>query len=163
MRNLLRRDDIFQDLFDFRRDMNQVFNRFLNWPSAQEEQTLTTGFSPAVESYIDKDGKNFHCEVMLPGVDPKNVNIQVMGDTLSISGERFSTRETKQADYIHREVTYGSFQRTLSLPPGVDKDKLSAEYRNGVLEITAPIAAAALPRKIEVKALPAAAAKHATG
>lgn len=156
MSHLLRRENAFQDLFDFRRDINQVFNRFFNWPSTQEEQTLATGFSPAVESYIDKDGKTFHCQVMLPGIDPKNVNIQVMGDTLSISGERSSTRETKQADYLQREVTYGSFQRTLALPPGVDHDKLSAEYRNGVLEITAPIAAAALPRKIEVKTLPAA-------
>lgn len=157
MANLLRRENFFQDLSDFRREVDQMFNRFFNWPSAQEQHLLPSGaFTPAVESFIDKDGKTFRCQVMLPGVDPKNVNIQVLGDTLSITGERSCTRETKEADYFHREFTYGSFQRTLSLPPGVDKDKLSAEYNNGILEITAPIAAAALPRKIEVKALPAA-------
>jgi HSP20 family protein len=93
---------------------------------------------------------------MLPGVDAKDVNIQVLGNTLSISGERSSSRETKESDYLHREITYGSFQRLIELPEGVDKDKLTAEYRNGVLEITAPISAAALPRKIEVKSLPSA-------
>jgi HSP20 family protein len=98
---------------------------------------------------------------MLPGVDPKDVDLQVQGNTLTISGERSTTHETKEADYLRREITYGSFQRSILLPEGVDKDKLNAEYRNGILEITAPIATAALPRKVEIKALPGAAAKHA--
>jgi HSP20 family protein len=145
------------DLFDFRRDFDEVFNRFLNWRSPQEEQNLLEGFVPAIETSIDKDGKKFQCHVMLPGVDPKDVNIQVQGNTLNISGERSTSRETKESDYLHREITYGSFQRLVELPEGVDKDKLNAEYRNGILEITAPIAAAALPRRIEVKSLPSSA------
>lgn len=163
MTNLIPRDNFFQDLFDFRRDFDQIFNRFLSWPSAQEESAMTTaGFSPAIESFIDKDGKKFHCQVMLPGVDPKNVNLQVQGNTLTISGERSATKETKEADYLRREITYGSFQRSMLLPDGVDTDKLNAEYRNGILEITAPISAAALPRKVEIKSLPGPAAKHAS-
>ena len=163
MTNLIPRDNFFQDLFDFRRDFDQIFNRFLSWPSAQEESAMTTaGFSPAIESFIDKDGKKFHCQVMLPGVDPKNVNLQVQGNTLTISGERSATRETKEADYLRREITYGSFQRSMLLPEGVDTDKLNAEYRNGIFEITAPISAAALPRKVEIKSLPGPAAKHAS-
>jgi len=145
-----------RDLFDFRRDFDEVFHRFLDWRSPQEGQNSIEGFIPAIETSIDQDGKKFRCQVMLPGVDPKDVNIQVQGHTLSISGERSTSRETKESDYLHREITYGSFQRLLELPEGVDKDKLSAEYRNGMLEITAPISAAALPRKIEVKSLPAA-------
>ena len=93
--------------------------------------------------------------------DPKDVDLQVQGNTLTISGERSTTHETNEADYLRREITYGSFQRSILLPEGVDKDKLNAEYRNGILEITAPIATAALPRKGEIKALPGAAAKHA--
>lgn len=162
MKSLIPRDNFFQDLFDFRRDFDQIFNRFLSWPSAQEESTMTTAvFSPAIESFIDKDGKKFHCQVMLPGVDAKDVDLQVQGNTLTISGERSTTHETKEADYLRREITYGSFQRSILLPEGVDKDKLNAEYRNGILEITAPIATAALPRKVEIKALPGPAAKHA--
>lgn len=98
---------------------------------------------------------------MLPGVDPKEVNLHVQGNTLTISGERSTTHETKEADYLRREIAYGSFQRSILLPEGVDKNKLNAEYRNRILEITAPMAAAALPRKVEIKALPGAATKHA--
>ena len=156
MRVLVPRNALFHELADFRRDFDQMFNRFFNLRSPQEEQTLTEGFVPAIETSIDKDGKKFQCQVMLPGVDPKDVNIQVLGNTLSISGERSSSRETKESDYLHREITYGTFQRLIELPEGVDKDKLTAEYRNGVLEIAAPFSAAALPRKIEVKSLPTA-------
>jgi HSP20 family protein len=161
MTHLIPRDNFFQDLFDFRRDFDQIFHRFLSWPSTQEEPMTTVVFTPAVESFIDKDNKKFHCQVMLPGVDPKDVNLQVQGSTLNISGERSTSRETKEADYFRREITYGSFQRNILLPEGVDKDRLTAEYRNGILEIAAPIAAAALPRKVEIKALPAAASRHA--
>ena len=156
MRALVPRNALFHELADFRRDFDQMFNRFFNLRSPQEEQTLTEGFVPAIETSIDKDGKKFQCQVMLPGVDPKDVTIQVLGNTLSVSGERSSSRETKESDYLHREITYGAFQRLIELPEGVDKDKLTAEYRNGVLEIAAPCSAAALPRKIEVKSLPTA-------
>jgi HSP20 family protein len=155
MRSIIPRDPFFREVSDIRHEFDQMLNRFLHWPS-QEERTLTEGFIPAIETSIDKEGKKFQCEVMLPGVDPKDVNIQVSGNMLTISGERSSTRETKEANYLHREVVYGSFQRQIELPDGVDKDKVTAEYRNGVLEITAPISAASLPRKIEVKTQPAA-------
>ena len=92
MRALVPRSLRPRDLFDFRRDFDEVFNRFLNWRSSQEEQNFTEGFVPAIETSIDKDGKKFLCQVVLPGVDPKDVNIHVQGNTLSISGERFSSR-----------------------------------------------------------------------
>jgi HSP20 family protein len=159
MTNLVFRERFINDLFDFRRDFDQIFNRFLSRPSTQEQQSLNYGFAPPVESFIDKDGKKFHCQIPLPGVDPKDVNIQVLGRTLMISGERTDSRETNDRDFLHREITYGSFQRSLGLPEGVEIDRLSADYRNGMLEITAPVAATALPKKIEIKAVPAA--RHA--
>jgi HSP20 family protein len=160
MTNLVRRDNLSHDLFDFRRDFDQIFNRFLSLPSAHQENSFTAGFAAPVESFIDKDDKKFHCRIMLPGVDPKEVDIQVLGNTLMISGERTDTRETDDKDFLHREITYGSFQRSLTLPEGVDREKLSADYRDGMLEIIAPVASTALPKKIEIKALPAT--RHAT-
>jgi HSP20 family protein len=161
MNNLIPRDTFFQDMVDFRRNFDQVFNRFLRWPSSQEDLTQMREFSPAVESYIDKDNKKFHCQVQLPGVDPKDVEIHVQSNTLTITGERSNQRETRDADYLQKEITYGSFTRSLVLPEGVDREKVTAEYRNGMLEITAPIATAALPRKVEIKALAASRAASA--
>jgi len=161
MNNLIPRDTFFQDMVDFRKNFDQVFNRFLRWPSAQEDLTRMREFSPAVESYIDKDNKKFHCQVQLPGVDPKDVEIHVQGNTLTITGERSNERETRVADYLQKEITYGSFTRSLVLPEGVDRERVTAEYRNGMLEITAPIATAALPRKVEIKSLPASRAASA--
>ena len=156
MKALVPRHHLSQNLSDFRREFDQMFSRFFDWRPFREEQSLMEGFIPPIETSIDKDGKKFQAHIMLPGVDPKDVNIHVQGNTLTISGERSTSRETKEPDYLQREITYGSFQRVIDLPEGVDKDKVAAEYRNGVLEITAAISAAALPRKIEVKSLPAA-------
>ena len=99
--------------------------------------------------------------MVLPGVDPKDVDIQVHGNTLTISGERTNQRETREADFLQREITYGSFTRSVVLPEGVDKERVSAEYRNGMLEITAPIATASLPKKVEIKSLPSSRAASA--
>ncbi len=161
MTNLIPRDTFFQDMIDFRRNFDQVFNRFLRWPSAQEDLTQLREFAPAVESYIDKDSKKFHCQVQLPGVDPKDVEIHVQGNTLTITGERSNQRETRDGDYLQKEISYGSFTRSLVLPEGVDKERVTAEYRNGMLEISAPVATAALPRKVEIKAIAASRAASA--
>ena len=154
MANLTLRDDrFFRDLFDLRRDFDQMFNRILTgWPSIEDEtRGIATRFAPAIETYIDKDNKTYHCRVALPGVEPRDVKIQVQGNTLTLSGERQTKRSGKEADVQYEEISYGSFERALTLPQGVDSDELTAEYQNGVLEITAPISTAALPRRIEVR------------
>ena len=87
----------------------------------------------------------------MPGIEPKDVNIQVQGNILSIRGERTLSNERREANYVHSELSHGAFERNILLPEGVDTDKLTAEYRNGVLEVTAPVSAAAMPRRIEVR------------
>jgi HSP20 family protein len=160
MNNLTYRDNLFQNLFDFRRDFDQMFNRFLvTWPGNQEiksEFGSMAAFVPPVDAYIDKDGKKFYGHVALPGVDPKDMTIQVQRNLPSIRGERKLTHETRNADLVHSEFVQGTFERNLALPEGVDGEKLTAEYRNGVLEITAPISASAMPRRIEIKSVPTA-------
>ena len=156
MTNLVPRDSFFQDLFDFRRDFDQMFNRMMTgWPFGGERTTSTSStFAPAVESFVDNDGKKYHCRVSLPGIDPKEVQIHAQGSTLTISGERKVNRSSKDVNFLHEEISYGAFERTFALPEGVDTEKLTAEYQNGVLEITAPVAAAALPRRIEIRTTP---------
>jgi HSP20 family protein len=159
MTNLITRDSLFQDLFDFRRDFDQIFSRMLGggWPINESRPSASSGaFTPAVESFVDKKSRMYHLRVALPGIDPKEVQIHAQGNMLVIRGERKWQRSEKDVEVHYEELSYGAFERTLTLPEGVESDKLAAEYHNGVLELTAPVAAAALPRRIEVKAAPMA-------
>ncbi len=157
MTNLIPRDSFFQDLFDFRRDFDQIFNRILLGRPLLADQAASKAFDffPAVESYLDRDGEKFFCRVSLPGVDAKDVEIQTKDNLLTIKGERKRSRTFKEVEVMDEEIVYGKFERTFTLPEGVVTEKLTAEYRNGVLEIAAPLVAAALPRKVEIKVVPA--------
>jgi HSP20 family protein len=157
MTGITLRDPYFEDLFDVRREFDKIFNRMLTvQPWAKEEVTPWTTFSfiPAVESYVDKEAKKYVCKISLPGIEPKEVQIHVQGNVLTISGERKYVKTAKESELLHKEFAYGKFERALELPDGVNTEKLYAEFVNGVLEIAAPVAAVALPRKIEIKATP---------
>jgi len=81
-----------------------------------------------------------------------DVDVSVVGDTLTISGERKAESEVKDEDYYRCELCYGKFSRSLSLPAAVDPAKVEAHYENGILEITLPKVEAAKPKKVEIKA-----------
>lgn len=155
MANLSHRENLFQDLFDFRHDFDQMFNRFLTGRPGQSDQgrrePRMLSFAPAVESYLDRDGKKFVVRAALPDMDPKDVSIQVQGSEICISGERKINEERKEANFMQSEMSYGYFERYIPLPEGIDSNSINAEYQNGVLEITAPVSSAALPKRIEVK------------
>ena len=89
----------------------------------------------------------------MPGVDPKEVELHLRGNNLTVSGEHKSKAEKKGADHLQQEFSYERFERTIVLPDGVDAQKLTAEYNNGVLEVTAPLSESALPKRIEIKSL----------
>ncbi len=149
-RSLVRRDPFWRELMDFRSNFDDIINRFFQYPGSSEGQT---GFSwaPAAECYL-KDNK-FHVRLGLPGVDPKDVSIQVHGNQLTISGERKQDQQISEESYAFREFSYGSFQRLIALPEGVKAEQVEAQYKNGVLDIIAPVAEAALPRKVQIKSL----------
>ncbi|MGA8306791.1 MAG: Hsp20/alpha crystallin family protein [Candidatus Acidiferrales bacterium] len=157
MTNLVPRENLFTNLFEFRRDFDQLFNHILagNPLSPEFIPAKKAVFLPAVEAYIDKDGKTYICRVSLPGIEAKEVEIQLVEHLLTIKGERKTFRATNGVEWMNEEIVYGKFERMIELPEGVVTEKLTAEYKNGVLEITAPLTLTALPRKIEVKTLPA--------
>ena len=157
MANLARPETIFNDLFDFRRDLNGVFSRLVTGSQSGSERPLKIITAvPPIEAWVDKDEKKYHLSIALTGVDPEDIELDVQGNNLTVSGEQKISEEKKDADYLYQEFAYGRFERTITLPEGVDTEKLIAEYKNGVLEITAPISANALPRKVEIKAVPVA-------
>jgi len=156
MTTLVPRENLFQNLFEFRKDFDELFNNILAVNPTLPEflPAKKWGFMPAVESYVDKEGKTYICRVSIPGIEAKDVEIQLVEHLLTIKGERKAIRTTNGFELMNEEIVYGKFERTIELPEGVVTEKLTAEYKNGVLEITAPMALAALPRKIEVKNLP---------
>jgi HSP20 family protein len=150
MKDIILRD-LFDDLVGFRRDFNDMFNKFVTrgpWLETSVPANFT--FMPAVEAYVDKNTKKYFCKVYLPGIEPKEVQINVLGNLLTITGERKYVETKKEVDLFEKEVTYGKFERTITLPEGVLADKFVAEFTNGVLELTAPVTMQALPRKIEI-------------
>ncbi|HEY6394225.1 MAG TPA: Hsp20/alpha crystallin family protein [Candidatus Binataceae bacterium] len=129
-----------------RRDFDELFDRFLGgaWPSRSIAETLT----PSVESY-EEEG-NLVIRADLPGIDPKDVEVTATGNTLTLRAKRESSSEQEGRNFMHREVSYGSFERTLPLPEGVSTDQIKANYRNGVLELTVPMPKQAGVRKVPI-------------
>jgi HSP20 family protein len=134
-----------RELDRFRRDFDDLFDRFLGGRLSRQ----SPGNGPALESYVDSGKLIIRAD--LPGVDPKDVEITATGDQLTIRGKREQQREEKGRDFIHREVAYGSFERTIKLPSGVNPDEIKASYNNGVLELMVPLPEQSHTRKVPIQ------------
>lgn len=112
-----------------------------------------TQFQPLVPSMdVSETAKEIEITAELPGLEEKDVQLTVADQVLSIRGEKKSEREEKDKDYHMVERSYGSFSRTVELPPGVDPDAIKATMSKGVLKITIPKPSPAQSKKIDVKA-----------
>ncbi len=101
---------------------------------------------------LGEDTDNFYIEALAPGVDPDSLEISVVDNTLRVAGEKRPISEDVGIEAFHRnERSAGRFVRTLRLDVPVDQDKITAEYKNGLLLITLPKAEAAKPKQISVK------------
>ena len=89
----------------------------------------------------------------LPGIDPGDVKIDLNGSTLTIAGERSQSREN--AELSRSEISYGRFERLLTLPSNIDTDRVEANFDNGMLDLALPLAESAKPRRIEIGGRPA--------
>jgi len=87
----------------------------------------------------------------VPGLDPKDVEVSVLGNVLTIKGERKEEKEVKHEQYIHREVTHGAFERRMMLPEGAGTDKIKAQFKNGVLEVTMPVGKEMTSKKVPIE------------
>lgn len=110
------------------------------------------GGTPAIESRVENGNIIVHAD--LPGIDAKEVSISVLGNQLTIEGERKQEEKKEAKDYFYRELSYGKFSRTMPLPEGVDANQVKASYKNGVLEVTVPV-----PKQLESKKIPVEAAQ----
>jgi HSP20 family protein len=135
------------DLTRFEDEVNRLFDGvFTRRAQLGDEQGM---FSPAVD--IDETPGEFVLRMDLPGVAPKDVKVSLLGDTLTIRGER---RQENAAQGVHQhrlERVHGTFERSFTLGTPVGSDKVKAQYRDGVLEVHVPKAEESRTRDIEVQ------------
>ena len=107
------------------------------------------GFTPAVE--ISEDDEAYTINAELPGIDKKDVHIEVKDGVLTLRGERKHEHEEKEDGYFRTERSYGSFERSFALPEAADEEKIKASFNDGILTVTLPKGEVAKPKQIEVK------------
>jgi len=144
-----------------RRDMERVFDDFdgKNWLQALRTGSLDLRnpwlrqdfeFAPPAE-VAEKD-RDYEITVELPGMDEKNVDVNVADGVLTIKGEKNEEKKEDKKGYHLSERTYGAFFRSFALPEGCDPDKIAAKFDKGVLKISFPKPAKPEEKKIVVKA-----------
>lgn len=129
-----------------RKEMDDLVARF--W-DGEPEGWLTKTFAPSTD--LTEKENAFEIRMDVPGLEAKDINVQVHGNTVTISGERKEEKEEKGKTYHRIERRSGSFSRTLALPCEVNEDEVAAEYVQGVLTLTLPKCDTAKAKKIAVK------------
>ena len=143
----LRRFTPSNDLLGVHRLNALLDDAFSGWPG---NGVATSAWLPAVDVFEDKESLKIVAE--LPGLKPEDVKLTMENSTLTLRGEKKQVAEEKN-ERVHRyERSYGSFERSFSLPNTVDADKVAASFENGVLTIILPKAEKAKPREIAVAA-----------
>ncbi len=99
---------------------------------------------------VIENGDSFVVKAAVPGIDPKDIDIAVEDDVLTIKGEFQQKDEAAEENFIRRELRYGSFQRQLRLPPTIDAEHAKAEFEHGMLKLTLPKKEEARARSIKI-------------
>lgn len=131
MSYLIRRNDSWNPLADFRREMDTLFDDFFSPTTGSWRDTEAT-WTPACE--VAEEAGHYMLSLEMPGIAKDNIKIEVADNTVTVSGER----------------RYGKFQRSFTLPAGIDADKIEANYQDGVLSLMVPKAESAKPRQIKI-------------
>jgi HSP20 family protein len=127
--------------------INRMFDDFWGGSRSLMERSA---FSPQLD--VKETDKEIQICAELPGIETKDLDVELTDDELTIRGEKRSERESDEKGRYWSERTYGSFERTIPLPSEVDGEKTKSEFKNGVLRITLPKREGAKPRarKIQV-------------
>lgn len=140
--------NLFREMDHLRKEMDELFRGV----GGQYE----TAFLPGVGTKryprinLGEDAEQFYLEAFLPGIDEKNIELSVTGNTLTLSGERLQENGEDGRTWHRRERGSGKFMRTIELPSDIDSKSVAAEYKNGLLTITLGKAETAKPKKISI-------------
>ena len=127
----------FDDVFNFQRDVDRLFNQF--W-SDLPTRTAAASSSPSFQVNTTDDG--WRVDVPLPGIDPKDVSLEVAGNNLTIRAE-------SSIEGNDRNVS--RYEQTLLIPQFLDLEKLTASHRHGMLRLTLPLKESVKPRRVQIE------------
>jgi HSP20 family protein len=142
------RFDPFRQVSRLQERMNRVFEDAFG-RTFDEHDLFGGSWTPAVDIVESADALVLHAE--LPGTKPEEVDIRIENNLLTLKGERRFENHEDQGTYHRRERSYGTFARTFTLPTMVEQDKISAEYKEGVLTVTLPKKEETKPKQISIK------------
>ncbi|MBI5116853.1 Hsp20/alpha crystallin family protein [Candidatus Poribacteria bacterium] len=135
------------------RDLQEEINRLFDFSLGRrplERMGLFEGeWAPAIDMYEDENKVVVKAE--LPGLTDKDIDVNIMNGTLTVKGEKKKEEEKKEHGFYRLERSYGAFSRSITLPAAVDAGKVTASFKNGILEIELPKKEEAKPKQIKVK------------
>ena len=147
MMNLVRWNP-YGEMTAMKNRINRMFSEPY-WATRRMDDESDMGmWNPAVDLYEKDD--HFVIKAELPGVDKKNIAIDLKDRVLTLSGERSYENEVKEENYYRRERSYGKFQRVFTLPADVDSDKIKAEFKDGLLQIEVPKPERQKPKQVTI-------------
>jgi HSP20 family protein len=138
----------WNELVSLRERMNRVFDDSMFRPDRREDSFAMGTWSPAVDMFEKDDTVVIKAE--LPGLDKKDVSLDLQNGVLTLKGERKYENEVKEENYYRREMSCGKFIRSFTLPADVDADKIKAEFQNGLLTVEVPKPEEHKPKQIKV-------------
>ncbi len=141
--------DPFRDLVTLKERMDRLFEDTFARSRSIEESLAPGSWSPPVDIY--ETDENIVLKAELPGIERKDITLEVKENILTLKGDRKFEKEVKQENYHRVERSYGSFQRSFSLPSNIKRDRVEAEFKDGILEVTLPKAEVAKPKQIKVE------------
>jgi HSP20 family protein len=141
----------FRDLVTIQDRMNRIFDDAFRGAArpGEEDWALGGSWAPAVDIFEHEGQLVMKAE--LPGIDPKDVDVRVENNVLTLRGERKLDKEVKRESYHRVERAYGTFSRSFTLPSVVDTQSIKAEFKDGVLAVTLPKREEAKPKQIQVQ------------
>lgn len=134
--NLIRFQPIFPEMESLRQQMDQIVDELVVNNPVTNQRDYPTLWKPAIE--LQDHTEYFLLKVALPGIDGKDVDVQVTKDAVAISGEVRSTNQETQNNYVRSEFHYGKFQRVIPLPTNIVNEQVEAKFDQGILSLTLP-------------------------
>jgi HSP20 family protein len=125
----------FREVESLQKEMNRLFDRLVPTDVGNGEK-MGLSFIPAAE--ITETPEAVQLKLEIPGMEAKDLNVEVTADSLTINGERKSEIKTEEEGFTRTEFRYGKFHRVIPLPVQVDNNNVTAEYKDGILNLTLP-------------------------